>query len=259
MEAMPRKNRDRLMCVIDDFGDLTTTIAAFYDQQLSGLDLESPRGLAGAGATASHARLTAFQRALMDYQAALENLHNNRHGHQQGMLRQEVQRKYRILQQRYQVELKKLARHPGKNCGNAINSAERGIRVAQRRRGRHLYVSNVAEVQKLDRLARKVRYAGHGMVVLDAGIRANHVYGAYQNGRNWMREASIEATGFGLGGAAGLATGKAVVLGLTAVGLGLTPLGWVVIIGASIAAGATVGFYVDNRGKTFAANTWDRY
>lgn len=130
--------------------------------------------------------------------------------------------------------------------------------MAERRRGRHLYVSNVSEAQKLDRLARNVRFAGHGMVVLDAGVRVNGVYTTYQSGGNWMREASIEATGFGLGGAAGLATGKAVVVGLTAIGLGLTPVGWVVIIGAGIAAGATVGFYVDKRGKTFAANTWDR-
>lgn len=91
LQRIPQENRDHLMCVIDDLGDLTTTIAEFYDQQLAGLDLELPRGLVGAGATASYARLTAFQRALRDYQVALNNLHNNRHGSQRAMARQEVE------------------------------------------------------------------------------------------------------------------------------------------------------------------------
>src|SRR5690606_15499544 len=121
-----------------------------------------------------------------------------------------------------------------------------------------LYVSNVAEAQKLERLVRNVRYTGNGMVLLDAGVRANHVYSTYQNGGNWMREASIEATGFGVGGVVGLGTGKAVVLGLTAIGLGLTPVGWLVVIGVGIAAGASAGYLGDRYAKSVAANVWDR-
>lgn len=94
--------------------------------------------------------------------------------------------------------------------------------------------------------------------MLDAGARVNHVYGTYQNGGNWMREASIEATGFGFGGAVGLVTGKSVVLGLTALGLGLTPVGWVVLIGVGLAAGATAGYVGDKWAKNAAASVWDR-
>lgn len=173
-------------------------------------------------------------------------------------LRRAVKQKYDVLQQKYQTELKQLARHPGKNRGNAINGAQRGITVAQRRSSRHLYVANATEAKQLNRLARNIRWAGNGLVAIDAGLRTAQVYDTYQQGGNWAREASIQATGFGLGGAAGLVTGKAVIAGLTMIGLGLTPVGWVVMIGIGVTAGAAAAFYVDERGKTFAANTWDR-
>jgi hypothetical protein len=179
--------------------------------------------LFGAGATASDTRLTGFQRAILDYQDALNALHKHR-GVGRGAsaqlmeLRRAAKHNYGVMQQKYQTELKKLARHAGRNRGNAINSAERGLKLAERRSGRHLYVSNAAEARQLDRLARHIRWAGNSAVVFDAGRRATKVYNTYQDGGNWQRHASIEATGFGLGGAAGIATGKAFIVGLTAIG-----------------------------------------
>lgn len=242
-DSLPEQKRDQLMCVIDDFGSSTRNLAALYDRHLSTLDLQTTGGLVGAGATASSARLNGFQKAIIQYQKALIELNNHR-GVGRGasadklILRNEVRRAYDLLQREYRVEMKKVASPElrYKNRGSALNSAERGITVAQHRRGRHLYVSNTAEAQQVARLARNIRYAGNGMVALDAGIRVTNVYDTYRKGGNWQREASIEATGFGMGGAAAIVTGKAVVTGLTAIGLGLTPVGWVLIIGAAVAA-----------------------
>ena len=96
------------------------------------------------------------------------------------------------------------------------------------------------------------------MVALDAGIRVNHVHNTYQQGGNWQREAAIQATGFGFGGAAGLFTGKAVIAGLTTIGLGLTPVGWVVMIGIGVAAGFGAAYALDSGGKSLATWIWDK-
>jgi hypothetical protein len=268
LNHIPRQNRAQLMCMIDDFGDSTRTLAALYDGHLAGLDLQDLQttvGLVGAGATAKGARLTGLQKALLEYQNALLALNKqNGVGHgpsaQRASLRAEVQRKYDVLQQKYQAELRKLARPEfrNKNRGNALTSAQRGLTLAERRRGRHLYVANAHEAQQLARLARGIRYTGNGMIALDAGLRASSVYGTYKDGGNWQRQAAIEATGFGTGGAVGLAAGKATVWGLTALGLALTPVGWVILIGAAVAVGATAACHADKVGKSAATSIWDR-
>lgn len=261
IEAIPRQNREQLMCMVDVFGDTTRTIAAFYDRHLADLDL---RSLSDAGATATTARLTGVQKALVDYQSALDNLHKHR-GVGRGAsarlmeLRRAVKQKYEVLQQKYQTELKQLARHPGKNRGNAINSVQRGITLAERRAGRNLYVANAAEAKQLNRLARNIRFAGNSLIMLDAVSRVRNVYDTHHSGGNWQREASIEATAFGLAGAAGIATGKAVIAGLTFIGLGLTPVGWVVLIGVGVAAGAAAAMQADKYGKQLATDLWNRH
>lgn len=96
---------------------------------------------------------------------------------------------------------------------------------------------------QISRLASGVSYAGKGLIALDAGIRINGVHNVYKSGGNWQREAAIQTVGFGAGTAIGLAAGKTIVGGLTAIGLGLTPLGWVVLIGVglTVAFGAAYG------------------
>lgn len=265
LNNVPRQNRAQLMCMVDDFGDSTRTLAALYDRHLSGLDLQTTVGLVGAGATAKGARLTGLQKALLEYQEALLALNKQKGigrgpSAQRASLRAEVQRKYAKLQREYQTELKKLARPEfrNKNRGSALTSAQRGLTLAERRRGRHLYVSNANEAQQLARLAKGIRYAGNSMVALDAGLRANSVYDTYKDGGNWQRQASLQATGFGFGGIAGIAAGKATVMGLTALGLGLTPVGWVVIIGVGVGAGLAAANGGDTFGQWFAARIWDR-
>jgi hypothetical protein len=261
---IPESSRNNLMCTIDTFGDLTPTLAAFYDKHLAFFNFQNSAGLVGAAATASETRLDGFQKALKNYQAALQALHNHK-GTGRGpsatnaALKGRVRATYSELQLQYRAELNKLASPGslGKNRGNALASADRGITLAQRR-GRGINVASTTQALQISRMATGISYTGRGLIALDAGIRINGVHNTYKQGGNWQREAAIQTTGFGAGSAAGLITGKAVVMGLTAIGLGLTPVGWVVLIGIGITAGFGAAYFADNLGKDFAAKAWDK-
>ena len=116
-----------------------------------------------------------------------------------------MRKTYSELQLQYHAELNKLASPGslGKNRGNALSSAERGINLAQRR-GRGINVANTAQAVQISRMATGISYTGKGLIALDAGIRINGVHNTYKQGGNWQREAAIQTTGFGAGGAAGL-------------------------------------------------------
>ena len=72
------------------------------------------------------------------------------------------------------------------------------------------------------------------------------------------RQYRLQTTGFGTGGAAGVFVGGKVVAGLTAIGLGLTPVGWVVLIGIGITVGFGVAYGVDQLAQNRAAYVYDR-
>lgn len=261
---MPEASRNNLMCTIDTFGDFTTTLAAFYDEHLSFFNLQNSAALVGAAATAGEGRLNSFQEALKNYQAALQALHNHK-GVGRGpaatnaALKGRVRATYNHLQIKYQAELNKVASAGslGKNRGNALASADRGIALAQRR-GRGINVASNTQALQISRLASGVSYAGKGLIALDAGIRINGVHNVYKSGGNWQREAAIQTAGFGAGTAVGLITGEIVIAGLTAIGLGLTPIGWVVLIGIGATAVFGAAYAADTVGKSFAAGIWDR-
>ncbi|BBA35446.1 uncharacterized protein sS8_3509 [Methylocaldum marinum] len=145
----------------------------------------------------------------------------------------------------------------GKNRGNALTSAERGIPLASRRRGRGLHVADYGKAVELSNLAKGIQHVGRGMIVLDAGIRLRGVRKKYLRGENWMREASVQATGFGLGGAAGTLAGTVTVSALSTIALAATPVGWVIVIGAGLVVGFGVATVVDQAGQSLARGLWD--
>ena len=264
LSNMPEASRNSLMCTIDAFGDLTPTLAAFYDEHLSFFNLQNSAGLVGAGSTASEARLNGFQKALVKYQHALEALHKHK-GVGRGpsaansALKSQVRMTYNNLQIQYQAELNKVASPGslGKNRGNALSSADRGIALAQRR-GRGINVASNNQALQISRLATGVSYAGKGLIALDAGIRINGVHNTYKQGGNWQREAAIQTAGFGAAGAAGLWVGAEVVAGLTMIGLGLTPVGWVVLIGVGLAAGFGAAYVTDGLAQKGTSWLYDK-
>ncbi len=243
-------------------------MAEFYDRQLANLDLETSSGLVGAGASAKGVRLTAFQRTMLDYQEALIQINEHKKNGPSGRagvlgkveLESLARRKYATMARQYRVELNSVARPEfrHKNRGHILNNADRGITLAKHHRSSKLSIDNVSQVQRLDRLARSIRYAGNGVIVLDAGLRLRNVHESYQRNENWQRELSLEATGFGLGGASGILAGKATVGALTMIGLGATPVGWVVMIGAGVAVGYSAATKMDGLGKWFADLLWNR-
>lgn len=261
---LPESSRNNLMCTIDTFGDLTPTLAAFYDKHLAFFNLQNSAGLVGAGTTASETRLKGFHKALKNYQSALQALHNHK-GTGRGpsatnaALKGRVKATYSELQLQYHAELNKFASSGslGKNRGNALASADRGITLAQRR-GRGIHVASTTQAVQISRMATGISYTGKGLIALDAGIRINGVHNTYKQGGNWQREAAVQSAGFIAGTSAGVLTGKAVIAGLTVIGLGLTPVGWVVLIGVGVGAGFGAAYMVDGLAQKGAGRLYDK-
>lgn len=259
--------RANLLHTVDIFGDQTVALAEVYDRHIDRFDMlfSTGSGLTGATATSVQNRLTDFQKALHNYQKSLIDLNNHNRGGRGGAarraeLRRVARSNYDVLQTKFKVELNRFIprAHVGKNRGNALASADRGITLANRKASRQLYITNVSQAQKVSRFASYARFAGRTTVVVEAGFRTNSTYSTYKAGGNWQREAAIQATGFGFGGAAGIKVGGGVVAGLTAIGLGLTPVGWVVLIGVGVAAGLTAAKAGDWAGTELATFLHDR-
>jgi|GEM_PF-1685445 len=268
LKQLPGSHRRQLSCAINEFGEQTHLLAEFYDRQLANFDLEASAGLVGAGTSSKGARLTAFQRTMVDYQQALIKLNEHRKNGRPGRagmtskmeLESLARRKYDTMARQYRVELNSVARldYRHKNRGHILNNADRGITLAKHHRSSKLSIDNVSQVQRLDRLARSIRYAGDGVIALDAGLRLRSVHESYQRNEDWQRQLALQTTGFGAGGASGILAGKATVGALTMIGLGATPVGWVVMIGAGVAAGFYAGSRGDSWGRQFASWLFDR-
>lgn len=269
--AVPLRERRQLAACVDRFGQETRLLAAFYAKHIEPQVQNTPT-IVGAGAVAAQTRLDGFGGVLQRYQAALLELHsferapgNTRGGGAQRVrLQESVRRAHEALNREYRVELQRLvSRHElGRNRGTALSGADRGITLAKRTKGRGLYVADLAEARWLGTLSRSVRWVGNNIVALDFGMRAKGVSDTFSAGGDWMRQASVQATGFGLGGAAGTILGKATVGGgataIAAIGLTLTPVGWVALLGAGIAMGAGAGHAGDMFGQYLAGRIWDR-
>src|SRR5690625_7719877 len=93
----------------------------------------------------------------------------------------------------YRMELNIVARPEfrHRNRGHILNNADRGITLAKHHRSSKLIIDNVAEVQRLDRLARSIRYAGNGLIALDAGRRVRNAHERYQRHENRSEERRV--------------------------------------------------------------------
>lgn len=112
--------------------------------------------------------------------------------------------------------------------------------VAQLNVGSHI------EASRLVQLSRNTRIVGRTVVIVDLGLRADEVFEAYEAGEDWQRKAVVESAGFTANVAAGIVLTRSA---LTALGVILapTPVGWVLLLGTSLAA---VGYVVS--GSTLA-------
>lgn len=278
LNSLPMPERMCLARSAEAMGEEAHILKVFFENNLTPEHITKVNGFVGAAATAAFTRLNGFQQALVKYQEALLNLTrvNNASGPGVGARRIQAQtlarNAYRTLQEAYQTELNRISPEAlrGKNRGNALSNAERGVVLAARsssaRPDARLFVADSADAGRIGTVSRVLNNTGRLAIAVDAGLRAQKVQISYESGGNWLRESSIQMTGFGLGGAAGGFTGKTVVASGTflAAKAGLLvsgPLGWAVlgvIVGAGLIGGYGVGSYVDQRGQKVAAQLWDR-
>lgn len=71
LNSLPLEDRVRLSQLCAKFGDETNAIAQFCVDNFNREALEGVNGLVGAGTTAAMARLSSFQKALVDFQEKL--------------------------------------------------------------------------------------------------------------------------------------------------------------------------------------------
>lgn len=280
---MPREERDALNKAVSVMDDETIALAGFAHRYFSEENLAKINTAVGAGATAATTRLDNFERALVNYQRELTNLwqlsRNNRHGRGPAAARTsarvKVRKAYAVLQNSFTQELNRYAPAylRAKNRGDALSNAERGITLATRKPNSpkmdpRIQVANRYEAGQLAHLGKLLKVLGNAAVLADAGFRIKEVVDTREEGGDWLRESTRQMSGFGTGGAAGIAIGTAVVkvgttLASSAGAAGLVaagPVGWAIlgaIIVVGLGAGLAAGYYGDIVGKRAADKAWE--
>jgi hypothetical protein len=162
---------------------------------------------------------------------------------------------FKNLNERFQVELRRFQGSARPRRGTAWTNPERAINQARSSRtAKPITFSNTRQVMYLNRFAQGARIAGRGLLVLDAGIRANKVRQVYNQGGDWLRTATVETVGMTFGFGAGVITTYAATMLLAA-----TPVGWVVLVAAGIGAGYLAATKADDLGKEIAGKIYDRF
>lgn len=286
INALPARARENLSCIIDNYGDETHVLAAFNEHfQADLVEYQRSNGrlsaashsntLAGSAAAVMTARNTGFVQALKHYQNTLERLNNlTRVGRgasaQRSTLRREAIAAYELLNQRFQYELNKLVPEANRglnrngnprNKGNALSNPQRGTTLAERGSGQGIYVADGYRQSTIGKLANAVRYAGPGVIVLDAGIRVSTVRNEHRIGGDWQREAFVQTSGFTGAAASGYLVGAVAKAGLVGAKITLmaSPVGWFLVIGAAAVVGYGLATGVDSQFKQGARVLWDRF
>ena len=108
-----------------------------------------------------------------------------------------------------------------------MTNADRAIGMAKGAKTyQPLSIASGAQFSQVLNFSKVANYAGKGALIFDAGIRINGVRADKAAGNDWQRKAVMETTGFGLGAAAGVFTGSAIIGSTVGIALMATPL-WV--------------------------------
>ena len=154
------------------------------------------------------------------------------------VLEEKVRTLSKDFNSKFQAEINKYVNRVKYKKGTVYTNAQRGIDKAKSSRTiKPIQFTSTTAFQNLRSFEWGANVLGKSLIVLDAGVRAGNVHVDYLSGKNWEKRAAIEATGFGFGTAAGLWAGGQVIASGLGVVLLATPVGWVIIIGASITLG----------------------
>lgn len=269
----------RLQQIADAYDDYTIALAYFTEELIKPvIHLIDEHGLTAAGALvgATNSKYTAFQRSIVRYQQALLDLHDAsqaksqvrgaraRGAHNPLLAAKEAhaRRMHADMTARFQAQLQRYHATLGANANrSALLNPDRAVNVARhgrnnQRTGQTLRFANSQQVSTVQRFARNTQYAGRGLLLVDFGVRTHSVYHADDR----MREGVTQYSGFGAGALTGIAIGKGSITAISALSLAvtLTPVGWVVIIGAAAVLGFGAATFMDNAAQDVTGYAYDR-
>ncbi|MEE2000778.1 hypothetical protein QWY20_04880 [Alkalimonas sp. MEB108] len=220
---------------------------------------EHGANVASALIGASKHQYNAFQQSIVRYQQALMDLHEvsqaktqargardrGAYNPQIAAKEAQVRRLHADMQQRFQSQLARYKANLGTQANrSALANVDRGVNVARsgrslhsntaggRRTGRTLNISNGAQAQQVMRFIRGLQIASPLVMAWDIRGRNQKVRRVQQSSGDYKRERARQIGGF----VSGSVVTSIVVRGVIAIGLGLTPAGWVLLIGASAVA-----------------------
>ncbi|WDE03698.1 hypothetical protein SG34_020265 [Thalassomonas viridans] len=279
LKALPAQSRRNIAALNETYGtELLLALSEFHQNEIAPMvaavkqyqqDTVIPylksdsHGWAGAAATALESRFMGFAKASVKYQQALENLHKAYKAKVRGLelvkLEQTVTSLNRELNTKFGTELNKyMGSAKASGRGTVWSSSERGINIAKSARNvKSLDLSSTRSFEIIKRFEKIARRGGKGIILFDAGFRADDVYDDYVAGEDWQRRAVVETAGFGLSTAAGAWVGSAVTTTAVSILMVSTPLGWAFVIGAGLTAGYAAAKTGDWVGKGLAGNIYD--
>ena len=252
------------MALMDDMlgSDQLQALADLYQTELAPMVQKESIGAIGAASTAIDTRLSNFAKAANKVKEALEKVREGSQAklprHKMMVLEDNVRSLTKEFNSKFQAEINKYLNRIKNKIGTVYTSAERGIGQAKGSRTiKPIQFTTTAEFKNLRAFETGANILGKGLIVLDAGIRANNVHTGYLSGKDWQKRAAVETAGFGVSAAAGIAAGTAVRESGLAIALLATPVGWVFIIGASITVGIIAAKAGDEMGQLAANKSYD--
>ena len=179
--------------------------------------------------------------------------------HKMMVLEDNVRSLTKEFNSKFQAEINKYLNRIKNKKGTVYTNAERGIGQAKGSRIiKPIQFTTTAEFQNLRSFETGANILGKGLIVLDAGIRAGNVHTDYVSGKDWQKRAAVETAGFGTSAIFGITAGTATIKAGLGIALLATPVGWVFIIGASIAVGIVAAKAGDNLGRGLSEFLYDK-
>ncbi|WP_218648491.1 MULTISPECIES: hypothetical protein [unclassified Pseudoalteromonas] len=279
--SWPEHTKRNVSTIVNNFGDEDAlAIAALYDAEISpyvdkvrgltsqqvlgrNLDTLTATGAALTSLESSQVRLSTFGKAILKYQTSLIEIRKASQNKQPkleliklGNKAKQAHLELNTVFKREMVKFKGKVKASAR--GNIWSNAQRGIDTARSARSSApLQLTSLANIQHLRKLEQGSNIAGKFVIAIDAGLRADSVYDDYKAGKDWQRSAVREATGFGLGTAAGAYVGGTTITAGVGIAIAMGPVGWVILIGVGLGAGYAAAKVGDAVGKGFSGLVYD--
>jgi hypothetical protein len=265
MQSLSQQSKRKIALMDDMLGsDQLQAIADYYQAELAPMAHKESIGAIGAASTALDSRLSNFAKAANKVREALEKVREGAQAklpkHKIMVLEDNARRLSKDFNSKFQAEINKYVNRVKNKKGTVYTNAQRGIDKAKSSRTiKPIQFTSTSAFQNLRAFETGANFLGKSLIMLDAGVRAGNVHVDYLSGKNWQKRATSEMAGVGLSTAAGVFVGQTVVSSAAGLGIALlaTPVGWVIIIGASIAVGIVAAKAGDKLGKFSVNQAYD--